>query len=181
MSDSQSVLVKEVPSRTGRSLPAAGANHVVEVTLKPEFPDAEGAGAMRSLHGAGANTIRSVRVGRLYELSGPINLGHVNLAMRELLCDCVTQESRLCQSLSDAPNGGSLWRVEVWLKPAVGDAVGDSVRCALQELGVPEAVSVRCGLVYHIVGKCGRNQLEKAVLHSLANAVIHHINISEAH
>ncbi|MFA6003799.1 MAG: phosphoribosylformylglycinamidine synthase subunit PurS [Elusimicrobiota bacterium] len=181
MSDSQGVLVKEAPSRTGRTTPAAGASHVVEVSLKPEFPDAEGACALRLLHAAGVNTVRYVRVSRLYEVSGPINLGHMNLAMRELLCDYVTQESRLCQSLSTAANGGSLWRVEVWLKPAVTDTVGDSVRSALQELGIPEAVSVRCGRAYHIVGKCGRNQLEKAVLRSLANPVIHHTSISEAH
>ena len=121
-----------------------------------------------------------MRVGRLYALRGPLTLGHIHVAMRELLCDCVTQEFRICHSASAAPHNGCLWRVEVWLKPTVTDTVGESVREALRDLGIPE-VAVRCGMSYHIAGKCGRNQLDKAVGRSLANPIVHRFSLHEAH
>ena len=158
--------------------PAPGS-YVVEVNLKPEFADAAGLTALRMLHGAGIAAARGVRVGRLYDLRGPLNLGHVHVAVRELLCDCVTQEFRLCHGAAAAsPNSAERWRVEVWLKPAVADTAAESVRAALGDLGMPE-VAVRCGLAYHIAAKCGRGQLDKAVARSLANPAIHLILVHE--
>ena len=34
---------------------------------------------------------------------------------------------------------------------------------------------------YHIAGKCGRNQLDKAVARYLANPIVHHFSLNEAH
>jgi len=164
-----------------QSLPAAKplGSYLVEVSLKPDFTDAEGLCAQWLLRCAGL-AAQAVRVGRLYELRGPLNLGHVHVAVRELLCDCVTQEFRICHSAGAAPHSGCLWRVEVWPRPTVTDMVAESVREALRELGMPE-VSVRCGLSYHIAGKCGRGQLDKAVPRSLANPSVHRFSLHGAH
>jgi len=208
MSDKTGVLVKAAPGRAvrpalerqpfsapargggqGAAVPAGqpfstpargGGTYLLEVTLKPEFTDSEGLSALGLLHRAGVTAARCVRVGRLYELRGPLNLGHVHVAVRDLLCDCVTQEFRICHAVKPSPNNGNLWRVEVWLKPAVPDPVAESVRYALLELGIPDP-EVRCGLAYRITGKCGRNQLEKAAARSLANPVIHRCSVCEAH
>jgi len=177
MSDKTGVLANASPERVARPSPAGSGSYLVEVSLKPDFSDAEGLAAQRRLLDAGTPA-RSVRVGRLYDLRGCLNLGHVHVAVRELLCDCVTQEFRICYAAA-APQAGCLWRVEVWLKPTMTDRTGESVREALRELGIPD-VSVRCGISYHIAGKCGRNQLDKSVPKSLANPAIHRFSLHEA-
>jgi phosphoribosylformylglycinamidine (FGAM) synthase PurS component len=180
MSDKTGVLTKAASHPAPAEKPASNGpgSYLVEVSLKPDFTDSEGSAAQWLLQCAGLPA-RAVRVGRLYELRGSLNLGHVHVAVRELLCDCVTQEFRICHS-AGAPHSGCLWRVEVWLKPTVTDTVGESVCQALRDLGMPE-VSVRCGMSYHISGKCGRNQLDKAVARSLANPIVHRFSLHEAH
>jgi phosphoribosylformylglycinamidine (FGAM) synthase PurS component len=122
-----------------------------------------------------------VRINRLYELGGAFNLTHVQTAVRELLCDCVTQEFRIGAAAAASPNGGGLWRAEIWLKRGRTDAVGENLGRAMRELGIPEPITVRCGLVYHISGKLGRAQVEKAVARALANPVTQDFILSEGH
>src|SRR5207244_4237249 len=103
--------------------------------------DPAGEEALALLQEAGVNTARQVRSCQIYEIRGPLNLGHIHQAARELLCDGVTQEFKLA---SPAPvlNGMNHWRIEIWLKHSVTDAVGESVREALIELGLPAPASV---------------------------------------
>ena len=155
--------------------------YLVEVKLKSDFSDADGVAALALLNGAGLNTAHQVRVSQIYDIRGPLNQGHIHMAARDLLCDGVTQEFKLLSPMTPSPNGMNHWRVEVWLKPAVTDAVGDTVRDGLIELGLPSPTSVRCAAAYHITGKCGRNQLEKVVLRTLANPVIHTVVFLEEH
>jgi phosphoribosylformylglycinamidine (FGAM) synthase PurS component len=180
MSDKTDVVVEAAPDRAAKPAATGPGTYLVEVNLRQDFSDAEGISALWLLHCAGVSTARSVRVGRLYDLRGPLNLGHVHLAARDLLCDCVTQEFRIRNATAASALNGGLWRVEVWLKTTVTDTVGESVRDALIDLGLP-AVAVRCGWAYHIEGKCGRNQLDKAVSRSLANPIIHRFIVHEAH
>ena len=153
---------------------------LIEVRLKSDFADAEGAAALSLLQGAGLTAIKDARVRRLYELQGPLNSGHIQQIARELLCDPVTQEFRLLSGPPTALNGMNHWRVEVWLKPTVSDPVGDTVRRAVSDMGLPEPISARAGLAYHLSGKCTRAQLEKAAARALANPVIHRFTVSEA-
>ena len=155
--------------------------HRLEVRLKPDFADAQGASALALLHGLGVAPAREVRASQLYEIRGAVTATQVQQAAKELLCDPVTQELRVLASGAEALNGMSHWRVEVWLKPAVTDPVGDTVSAALREMGLPALESVRVGAAYRIAGKCGRHQLEKAVARCLANPVIHDVAVSEAH
>lgn len=155
--------------------------HIIEVRLKPEFPDSTGAHVLRLLHGLNLYTAKDVRAARLYSIKGPLNLGHAQQAARELLCDAVTEEFRLITQPAPNPNGQSHWRVEVWLKTSVTDPVGETVHAALIELGLPTPDVVRCGAVYHITGKCPRGQLEKTIARCVANPVIHDFSVVEAH
>lgn len=156
------------------------ATHVVEVRLKADFADAEGAAALALLNGAGVTAAKDVRLRRVYELRGPLTGTHAQQIARELLCDPVTHEFRFVSGSQTVLNGMSHWRIEVWLKGSVDDPVGDTVRRAVAEMGLPEPHSVRVGLAYHVAGKCGRNQLEKAVARTLANPVIHRFSVAEA-
>ncbi len=155
--------------------------HLVEVRLRPDYPDAEGQAALALLHGLGLFAIKDCRVSRVYELRGALNVGQLQQVARELLADPVTHEFKFPQPANAVFNGQNFWRVEVWLKASVTDPVGETVRAAIAEMGLPEPQSARVGQVYHLSGKCGRNQLEKAVARSLANQVIHKVIVSEAH
>ena len=158
-----------------------GSAYTVEVKLRPDFVDAEGQSALALLQGLGLNTARDCRTSKLYELRGGLNSAHAQQIARDLLCDPVTQEFRLGAGQEAASNGMTHWRVEVWLKSSVTDPVGDTVRSAIGEMGLPTPETVRVGTAYFIAGKCGRAQLEKAVARGLANAVIHRVTVSETH
>lgn len=156
------------------------SRHRIEVTLKSDFNDAEGKEALSLLHDAGLHTAREVRASRIYEIRGSFTAAQANQAAKELLCDPVTQEYRL---LSQTPslNGMNHWRVEVWLKPTVTDTVGESVKNALIDMGLPEPQTVRSAIAYRITGKCGRNHIEKAVTRALSNPLIHMLHVAEDH
>lgn len=156
------------------------STHSIEVRLKPDFADAEGAAALGLLTGLGMNAAKDVRVRRIYELRGQLNQGHINQIARELLCDPVTQEFKVLAPAGVVLNGMNHWRVEVWLKPGVTDPVGDTVRKTIADMGIPMPESVRVGMAYHITGKCPKAALEKAVSRSLANPVIHRFTVTEA-
>ena len=155
--------------------------HKIEVRLRAEFTDAEGASALALLQGTGLPAAKEVRTSRVFEIAGVLNAGQVQQLARELLCDPVTQQFELVGASAPVSNGMSHWRVEVWLKPSVTDPVGDTVRRAMTEMGLPEPSSVRVGTAYHIAGRCGRAQLEKAVSRTLSNPVIHRVSVAEAH
>ncbi len=155
--------------------------HLVEVRLKPEYADAEGASALALLRGQGLTSIREVRVSRLYELKGPVTANHATQAARDLLGDPVTHESRLVSPAASPLNGMNFWRVEVWLKPTVTDPVGETVREAFGEMGLPKPDGARCAMVYRLNGRSTKLQIEKAVAKSLANPLIHRVVVSESH
>src|ERR1019366_2590975 len=136
----------------------AGASYQVEVKLKADYSDAEGLAALGLLHALGVNTAKEVRASRIYELKGPLTSAQVQQATRDLLCDPVTQEFRMINGATPVLNGANHWRIEVWLKSSVTDPVGETVRSALCEMGLASPDTVRVGTVYHVTGKCGRNQ-----------------------
>ena len=155
--------------------------HLVEIRLRPEHADAEGALALGLLRAQGLTSLIEARVSRLYEIKGPISANQVLQATKDLLCDAVTQEHRVVTPAAAPMNGANFWRVEVWLKPTVTDPVGETVRDAIADLALPRPETVRCALVYRLVGRANRPALEKAVSRTLANPLIHRAVVSEAH
>ena len=155
--------------------------YLIEVKLKCEFNDAEGEAAMSLLREQGLFSLKEVRVGRLYELRGPLTVNQAHQAGKDLLCDAVTQEFRLVPASPAPMNGMNCWRVEVWLKAAVADPVGETVTLAIVEAGLPRPASVRCASLYRLSGRCVKPQIEKAVGKSLANPLIHRVVVTEAH
>ena len=156
-------------------------SHVIEVKLKPEFTDAEGAAALALLREQGLTQLKEVRTGRLYELKGSLTANQAHQAGRDVLCDAVTQEFRLVPNANAPMNGMNAWRVEVWLKAAVSDPVGETVIDAVAETGLPKPVSARCAMLYRLSGRSVKPQIEKAFAKSLANPLIHRVVVTEAH
>ncbi len=155
--------------------------HLIEVKLRNEFNDAEGAAAMALLREQGLTNIKEVRMGRIYEVTGSPSATQAHQAGKDLLCDAVTQEFRLVQSSPAPMNGMNFWRVEVWLKPTVSDPVGATVIEAIAEGGLPRPTGARCALLYLLNGRAVKAQIEKAVAKSLANPLIHRVVVTEAH
>lgn len=157
------------------------STHNIEVRLRPEHTDAEGAAALSLLVAQGMPSLREARVSRVYEIKGPISANQVLQATKDLLCDAVTQEFRVLTPANAPMNGMNFWRVEVWLKPTVTDPVGETVRDAIADMGLPRPESVRCAMVYRLSGRANKPQLEKAVSKCLANSLIHRAVVTEAH
>lgn len=164
------------------SLKAQPTNvHLIEVKLRNEFNDAEGAAAMALLREQGLTALKDVRVGRLYEITGALTANQAHQAGKELLCDTVTQEFRLVPTSPSPMNGMNFWRVEVWLKPTVSDPVGATVASAIAEGGLPRPAGARCAQLYLLNGRAVKAQIERAVAKSLANPLIHRVVVTEAH
>ena len=155
--------------------------HLIEVKLKNEFNDAEGAAAMALLREQGLSNLKEVRMGRIYEITGSLSASQAHQAGKELLCDAVTQEFRLIPASSAPMNGMNFWRVEVWLKPGVCDPVGATVIEAIAERGLPRPTVARCALLYLLNGRALKAQIERAAAKSLANPLIHRVIVTEAH
>lgn len=155
--------------------------HLIEVKLKNEFNDAEGAAAMALLREQGLSNIKEVRMGRIYEISGSLTANQAHQAGKDLLCDAVTQEFRLVPASPAPMNGMNFWRVEVWLKPTVSDPVGATVVDAIAEGGLPRPTGARCAMLYLLNGRAVKAQIERAVAKSLANPLIHRVVVTEAH
>jgi phosphoribosylformylglycinamidine (FGAM) synthase PurS component len=162
-----------------RAMPTA--THLIEVRLRPEFADAEGAAALSLLSAQSLPSLKEARVSRLYRITGPITANQVQQAAKDLLCDSVTQEHRVVTPVPAPLNGMNFWRVEVWLKPSVTDPVGETVRDAIADMGLPRPDVVRCAFVYRLAGRANKAALEKAVARTLSNALIHDAVVSEAH
>ncbi len=160
---------------------AAQNTHVLEVKLKSEFTDAEGAAALALLREQGLSSLKEVRTGRLYAIEGALTANQAQQAGKDLLCDAVTQEFRMVPAGTAPMNGMNFWRVEVWLKPTVSDPVGETVIAAIAEAGLPRPTAAREGRLYLLNGRALKPQIEKAFSKSLANPLIHRVVVTEAH
>jgi phosphoribosylformylglycinamidine (FGAM) synthase PurS component len=160
---------------------APSQTHLIEIRLRPEHADAEGAAALALLQAQGLPALREARVSRVYEIKGPLSATQALQAAKDLLCDAVTQEHRVLAPVPAPMNGMNFWRVEVWPKDGVSDPVGETVRDAVADMSLPRPESVRCALAYRLVGRCNKPALEKAVARTLANPLIHRAVVSEAH
>ena len=155
--------------------------HLIEVKLRGEFIDAEGASALALLREQGLSSLKEIRTGRLYEISGSLSANQAQQVGKDLLCDAVTQEFRLVPNSPAPMNGMNFWRVEVWLKPTVSDPVGATVVEAIVEGGLSKPTAARCALLYLLTGRAVKAQIEKAVAKSIANPLIHNVIVTEAH
>ncbi|MDE2293587.1 MAG: phosphoribosylformylglycinamidine synthase subunit PurS [Elusimicrobia bacterium] len=151
---------------------AEAPRFLIEVGTKAGMPDAAGDALTAQLPLAGVSGVRETRVLSLYELRGKLTASQVSQVARDLLADPVTQEYRVERSAPPLPLGPH-WRLEVWLKASMTDPVGESVRKAVRDLGLPEPASVRTGTAYLLFGRLAKAQAERALERLLANPVVH--------
>ncbi len=143
---------------------------IIEITLKPQYADAQARGASHGLNLAGDVVITDCKSAHLYKLSGNADPRE---AAQTLLCDPVTESWAAAPLLR--PQKG--WkRVEIWLKNSVTDVTGESVEEALSSL--VGACRVRCGEAYLFQTDAKADALERAVFGTLANRMIHRVTVT---
>ena len=147
------------------------AGHIVEVSAKAGMTDAAGAALIAQIQSIGVQAVQEARVLALYDLRGKLSAAQAAQAAKDLLADPVTQDYRL-----DSRAGTFLpphWRLEVWLKASMTDPVGESVKKAVKDLGLPEPAKVRTGQAYQLFGKLNKQQIDRILERLLSNPVIH--------
>ncbi len=146
----------------------------IEVSYKPETPDAIGQGILQDITDLGLTGIESVHTVQIYWIEGDINSHTIERIGAELLADPVTQNYIYSRSDNYTPrqDDGSVWIIEVRLKPGVTDAVGDSVLKGLRDMGVPDVQAAQTGQKYRIHGDLDQPKLEVIAQQLLANDVI---------
>ena len=143
----------------------------IEVSYKPETPDAIGQGILQDIADLGLAGVESVHTVQIYWIEGDINSDAIERVCAELLADPVTQNYVYNHSDNRNPRH-SVWTIEVRLKPGVTDAVGDSVLKGLRDMGIPDVQSAQTGQKYRIHGSLNQAKLEMIAQQLLANEVI---------
>ena len=146
----------------------------IEVSYKPETPDAIGQGILQDITDLGLAGVESVRTVQIYWIEGEISSHAIERICAELFADPVTQNYVYSRSDNHTPrqSDGSVWTIEVRLKPGVTDAVGDSVLKGLRDMGVPDVQAAQTGQKYRIHGDLDQPKLETIAQQLLANDVI---------
>jgi len=166
------------PLKTNGTPAKAPPRYRIEVATRYGQEDPHGTALNSQLTALGLPASLDVRVSSLYELVGSMTKHQAQQLSRDLLTDPITQEFRMDDTASSpAFLIGPHWRVEVWLKASVTDPVGESVREAARDLGLPRPDQVRTGKAYRVIGKVRRAQIEKLSNKLLANPVIHRTTV----
>ena len=147
----------------------------IEVSYKPNTPDAAGQGISEDIADLGFGGVNAVQTAKVYWLEGDFQVREVNRICSELLADPVTQHyhCQRCNGSSDTSTSeAGSWTVEVRFKPGVTDAVGDSVVKGIGDLGISGKSTAQTGQKYRITGDLDLITIETISRSLLANEVI---------
>ncbi len=146
----------------------------IEVSYKPETPDAIGQGLLQDITDLGFAGVESVHTVQIYWIDGDLHAHAIERICAELLADPVTQNYAYTRSDDHTPtqSDDSVWTIEVRSKPGVTDAVGDSVLKGLRDMGIIDVQAAQTGQKYQIHGCLDRAKLEIVAQQLLANDVI---------
>ncbi|MDD2772516.1 MAG: phosphoribosylformylglycinamidine synthase subunit PurS [Elusimicrobiales bacterium] len=146
----------------------------IEVSLKPQFLDAQAQGARHDLNLLGTVEIAEAQSAAVYKISGEVDAAFAKRAAAALLADPVTENWR-AGTAAKPPRG--VKRVEIWFKDSVTDVTGESVADAIHSITGTEC-RVRCAQTYLLRTNAAAAKLEQAVFKTLANALIHKVVIT---
>jgi phosphoribosylformylglycinamidine synthase subunit PurSL len=144
----------------------------IEVSLKPDQPDARGSALVRDIQDLAISGVREVRVVDVYLIEGEIAPDALETVGRRLLADPVTQRYHLG---TQEPTAGA-HQVEVAFNPGVADPVGSTIIKALEDLGISGISEVRTATRYIISGDLTDSQLDEICAKLLVNPIIQHVS-----
>ncbi len=147
----------------------------IEVSYKPNTPDAAGQGISEDIADLGFSGVNTVQTAKVYWLEGDLQVREVERICSELLADPVTQDyhwQRCAGSSESSTLEANSWTVEVRFKPGVTDAVGDSVVKGIGDLGISGISAAQTGQKYRIFGDLDLDSINTISHSLLANEVI---------
>ena len=150
----------------------------VEVTVRPEYPDPDGHGALQSIADLHVPGIRDVRLVNVYLISGPLTAAQVDRVAAKLLADPISQYYAVNAAIQP-PVKGRHAVAQVFRKPGVMDPAESSVRKGIADMGL-RADSVRTGRKFLIYGSPTKEQLRLISDEALHNAAIEDVFFGDA-
>ncbi|HUO10695.1 MAG TPA: phosphoribosylformylglycinamidine synthase subunit PurL [Phycisphaerae bacterium] len=146
----------------------------IEVRAVHAADDPSGAGVLGEIRQLGINEATDVRSSRLFLLQGSSDLltaENLEKIAREVLIDPVTETFAIGAEPSHTAEGARI--IEVHLKPGVMDPVAASCEMAISDLlGQPNAVQVRTGRKYTLLGHVNEDLLRVIAKRLLVNESI---------
>jgi phosphoribosylformylglycinamidine synthase II len=142
----------------------------LEVRLKKELMDAEGAGIRRKSREYFGFEVEEIRVIRVLTIDGELNRQQLEQIRTEIFTNPVTEESSYASSAA-----GFDWLIWIGFRPGVRDTAGSTASEAIEDLlGIrfkPDQ-AVYTSKLYEIRGQLSENQARKIASELLANEII---------
>jgi phosphoribosylformylglycinamidine (FGAM) synthase PurS component len=151
---------------------------IIEIKNKQHVFDAAGAGYKHDIIDLGIKTVQTVQTAQLYVLSGNLSDKDTKKMAMELLADTITQDFVVYSNPSGKPGKttGNII-VDVFYKPGVTDAVGESTFKAAKDMGMTNLIEVHTGFRYYLTGKFTGETIEKICTKLLANVIVQQYKI----
>jgi len=158
--------------------------YLIEVMHKPGVTDPVGKGLAHDISHLELARVKSVASAQLYQIHGSLGKEDRTRIARDLLSDPILQDYReehypspqpLPAGRQALPKGGSKGEglvIDVWYKPGVTDAVGESVMKGIRDLNIPGVKEVRTGMRYHLHGVTRAEVAEKIASALLINPLV---------
>jgi phosphoribosylformylglycinamidine (FGAM) synthase PurS component len=152
---------------------------LIEVMHKPGITDPVGKGLAHDITQMGLARLKSVASAQLYQIHGSLATNDKTRIARDLLADPILQDYRIENYPSPLSKGKGTCGaraeglvIDVWYKPGVTDAVGESVMKGIRDLNIPGVKEVRTGMRYHLKGVTRQEIAEKIALALLVNPLV---------
>ncbi len=144
----------------------------IEVGLRPELPDTQGARIARKIRAELGLVVEGVRQIKVYTVQG-LSLHQAHMALQQtLLHDPVLHEAAL-SPLGPEPD----WAIEVGFRPGVTDNEGRTARETLSlGLGIKD-ITVATATQYLLFGQLTQAEIERIAWDLLANSLIQRVRI----
>ena len=148
---------------------------LIEVGYKDGIFDAIGEGVKKDVDDFGARGIRAVRSLQIYRITGKITSAELDFISSQILSDPITQHVSLVRA-SKKEKGAHF--IEIWYKRGVTDTVGESVRKAIEDVGIRGVESITTGKKFIFESTVTDKQLSDIAVKLLANTLVedHYIN-----
>lgn len=161
--------------------------YIIEIFSKKGIFDAKGEMVTSDIKDLGIKTINYVQTAQLYYFTGKLSKLQLKVIAEKLLTDPVTQKYKISRIVNNKvaterlsklpPTSRDIRRhgrtqIDVWFKPGVTDAVGESVVKAIKDMGIEGMISVKTGNRYTLYGHFSRVDLNRISTRILSNTVV---------
>ncbi|MFZ2359130.1 MAG: phosphoribosylformylglycinamidine synthase subunit PurS, partial [Anaerolineae bacterium] len=155
--------------------------YCVEVSIKPDFPDARGRGLLGQVEALGVADVQSLAVADLYFLTGEMDEAAVQRVVDLLLHDPVVEKAQWqrLEALARPALAPDTWSVEVTLLPGVTDSVAESLLAGAAMIGVDGLHQAATGQRYTLTGSLSQQDVQRIARGLLANEVIQRFHVNE--